>query len=228
MDVAKIFRDWITERNYMDIPVYEDSLDIYIHNEQREYRTLFLQEERVLAGKFSMVAQGAAWITTFTFNDATKIFTVALDKKKESTDAQFDEHFEIPGFINIMIEHATPDTGLPISLEPLDLNENVANKIAPIIIGEKTLNLPLVLMPVKENGEMIADPGFIADDLKGTAHIVTSLSAKDDEYLAKLTNGLYKRNGIVSVYLAGNKEPVVFSPEDMPSETFRHKLKTLF
>ena len=72
---------------------------------------------------------------------------------------------------------------------------------------------------------MIADPGFIADDLKGTAHIVTSLSAKDDEYLAKLTNGLYKRNGIVSVYLAGNKEPVVFSPEDMPSETFRHKIK---
>lgn len=83
MDVAGIFRDWITERNYMDIPVYEDSLDICIHNEQREYRTLFLQEERVLAGNFSMVAQGTAWITTFTFNDATKIFTVALDKKKE-------------------------------------------------------------------------------------------------------------------------------------------------
>lgn len=225
MDIAKMFRDWITERNYMDIPVYEDSLDICIHNRQREYRTLFLQEEKVLAGKFSMVGQGVEWITTFTFNDATKIFTVALDKKKESTDAQFDEHFEIPGFINIMIEHATPDTGLPISLEPLDLNENVANKIAPIITGEKTLNLPLVLMSVKENGEMIADPGFIADDLKGTAHIVTSLSAKNDEYLAKLTNGLYKRNGVVSVYLAGNKEPVVFSPEDMPSETFRHKIK---
>lgn len=81
-------------------------------------------------------------------------------------------------------------------------------------------------MSVKENGEMVADPGFIADDLKGTAYIVTSLSAKDDEYLAKLTNGLYKRNGIVSVYLAGNKKPVVFSPEDMPSEAFRHKIKS--
>lgn len=225
MDVARIFRGWITERNYMDIPVYEDSLDICIHNEQREYRTLFLQEERVLAGKFSMVAQGAAWITTFTFNDATKIFTVALDKKKGNTDAQFDEHFEIPSFINIMIEHAAPDAGLPISLEPLELNKSVANKVAPIVTGEKALSLPLVLMSVKENGEMTADPGFIADDLKGTAHIVTSLSAKDDEYLAKLTNGLYKRNGIASVYLAGNKKPVVFSPEDMPSEAFRHEIK---
>lgn len=225
MDVAKIFRDWITERNYMDIPVYEDSLDICIHNEQREYRTLFLQEERVLAGKFSMVAQGAAWITTFTFNDATKIFTVALDKKKGNTDAQFDEHFEIPSFINIMIEHATPDAGLPISLEPLELNKSVANKVAPIVAGEKALSLPLVLMSVKENGEMTADPGFIADDLKGTAHIVASLSTKDDEYLAKLTNGLYKRNGIVSVYFAGDKNPVVFSQEDMSSEAFRHKIK---
>ena len=227
MDVAKMFRDWITERNYIDVPVYEDSLDICIHNRQREYRTLFLQEEKVLAGKFSMAEQGVEWITTFTFNDATKIFTVALDKKKESTDAQFDGHFEIPSFINIMIEHAAPDTGLPISLEPLELNENVSNKVAPIITGEKTLNLPLVLMSVKENGEMVADPGFIADDLKGTAYIVTSLSAKDDEYLAKLTNGLYKRNGIVSVYLAGNKKPVVFSPEDMPPEAFRHKIKSI-
>ena len=84
MDIAKMFRDWITERNYMDIPVYEDSLDICIHNEQREYRTLFLQEEKVLAGKFSMVGQGVEWITTFTFNDATKIFTVALDRKKKA------------------------------------------------------------------------------------------------------------------------------------------------
>ena len=80
MDVAGIFRDWITERNYMDIPVYEDSLDICIHNEQREYRTLFLQEERVLAGKFSMVAQGAVWITTFTLNDATKIFDIVSNQ----------------------------------------------------------------------------------------------------------------------------------------------------
>lgn len=225
MDVAGIFRDWITERNYMDIPVYENSLDICIHNEQREYRTLFLQEERVLAGKFSMVAQGTAWITTFTFNDATKIFTVALDKKKGNTDAQFDEHFEIPSFINIMIEHAAPDAGLPISLEPLELNKSVANKVAQIITGEKALSLPLVLMSVKENGEMTADPGFIADDLKGTAHIVTSLSTKDDEYLAGLTNGLYKRNGIVSVYFAGDRNPVVFSQEDVSSEAFRHKIK---
>ena len=226
MDVAKTFRDWITEKNYMDIPVYENSLNICIHNKQREYRTLFLQEEKVLAGKFSMIEQEAEWITTFTFNDITKTFTVTLDKRKGDTGAQFDEHFEIPSFINIMIEHAAPDAGLPISLEPLELNKSVANKVAPIVTGEKALSLPLVLMSVKENGEMTADPGFIADDLKGTAHIVTSLSAKDDEYLAKLTNGLYKRNGIVSVYLAGNKKPVVFSPEDMPSEAFRHKIKS--
>lgn len=224
-DVAKTFRDWITEKNYMDIPVYENSLNICIHNKQREYRTLFLQEERVLAGKFSMIEQEAEWITTFTFNDITKTFTVALDKRKGDTGAQFDEHFEIPGFINIMIEHAAPDAGLPISFEPLELNEDIATKVAPVITGERTLNLPLVLMSVKENGEMTADPGFIADDLKGTAHIVTSLSAKDDEYLAKFTNGLYKRNGITSVYLAGNKKPVVFSPEDMPSEAFRREIK---
>ena len=82
MDVAKTFRDWITEKNYMDIPVYENSLNICIHNKQREYRTLFLQEEKVLAGKFSMIEQEAEWITTFTFNDITKTFTVALDKRK--------------------------------------------------------------------------------------------------------------------------------------------------
>lgn len=226
MDVAKTFRDWITEKNYMDIPVYENSLNICIHNKQREYRTLFLQKEKVLAGKFSMIEQEAEWITTFTFNDITKTFTVALDKRKGDTGAQFDEHFVIPDFVNIMIEYAaTPDVGLPISIEPLELNEDIATKVAPVITGERTLNLPLVLMSVKENGEMTADPGFIADDLKGTAHIVTSLSAKDDEYLAGLTNGLYKRNGIVSVYFAGDRNPVVFSPEDMPSEAFRHEIK---
>ena len=229
LDVVRAFRSWVIEREYIEIPEYEKSLDSSVNEGKNEYRTLFLQEEKILAGKLSTVNRGVEWTTTFTFNDKTKFLTVALDKKTENKSILFDTRFAIPRFVNVMIEYADKDSGLPVTTEPLELNKNTINVIAPIITGEVTASLPVILMSLKENGEIPADPGFIAKDLQGTAHIIVSLDLEDDIQLLDATKGQYKKNGIISIYFSGNKIPAIVLPDDMSSEAFRHKIRnTIF
>lgn len=225
VDVVNVFRSWIVERGYINIPKYENSLDIVANEGKNEYRTLFLQEKKILAGKFSTTNKGVEWTTTFTFNDETKFLTIALDKKKEDASVLLDTRFSIPRFATEIIKYANDDAGLPVTTEPLELNKDMIDKVAPIITGEKATNLPVILMSMKDNGEIPADPGFIANDLQGTAHIVVSLDTEDDMRLLDATRGRYKKNGIISIYFAGNKIPAIFSPDDMSSQAFRYKIR---
>lgn len=164
----------------------------------QEYRN-----ENIVAVRYEKAeSDGAVWDTDFVMNFNDMKMSIRLDRGFAADAKSIDSKFSSPFFIKLLIEkgYVNDDLDLPITGDPVIIEDNEIDKIANVINGKTEYKLPIVFVSKTYNGENPVDVNRLAYLLKGVAHVLVQKGGWQNSDLREKCLGNNEYHGAVGVY----------------------------
>ena len=152
---------------------------------------------------------GTVWDTDYVVNHREGKMSVRLERSYLEEALQVSPVFSTPHFITLLIEHGylKDDLDLPVSREPVILDENSLDKIVNVINGRKQYALPIVFVSKTYYDEDPLDTLLLASRLKGAAHVLVQKNVWSNNNLQRLSCGRNEYYGAVGIYYPNKQIP---------------------
>ncbi len=147
-------------------------------------------------------SDGTVWDTDYVLNFDERRLAVRLDRSYLETAFGFETAFSNPHFISLLIKNGylEPDYDLPVSDEPITVEDGQISKLAKVINGESKNKLPVVYVSKTHNDEDPVDVRQMAKRLKGIAHVLVQNNLKQNAKLRHLCDDKNEYFGAIGIY----------------------------
>lgn len=133
------------------------------------------KEQSIIAVRHQkIVSGGIIWNSDFIANFSERKLAVQLDRSYREDRQLMDQAFSTPHFITYLIQagYLRDDVRMPVSREPIFLDQDQTELIESIYKQEQKEHLPIVLVSPISTDEYPVDIYLLASRLKGIAHIL--------------------------------------------------------
>ena len=117
---------------------------------------------------------GSIWDTDYVMNFEDMKMSVRLDRSYTADALSFDPKFSTPHFITLLEQkgYLKADGDLPVTREPIFINEENVSLLCDVINGKNQYKLPVVFISRTFEDEEPVDVRRLAARLKGAAHVL--------------------------------------------------------
>ena len=161
------------------------------------------EEKNIIAVRYEKkTADGIIWDTDYVMNFEEQKLAIRLERSYTEDANLTDYQFSPPFFITILIEHDMfpMDGDLPISNQPVFINDGNVGLLAGVVKGESQYRLPVVFVSKNVNGNDPVDVRRMASRLKGLAHVLVQEDRGSNEKIRAACEGNNEYNGTIGVY----------------------------
>lgn len=183
--------EWDGERN---IRFGEEGLWLDIE----EYRN-----QNIIAVRYEKKEEdGAVWDTDFVMNFNLMKMSVRLDRSYTAEALEADSDFSTPHFITLLIErgYLKNDHQLPVQRSATLIGAENVKLVVDVINGNTHYNLPVVYITKTYNGENPVNVSFLANRLKGVAHILLEEENGLNQIIREQCKGNNEYYGAIGIY----------------------------
>lgn len=169
---------------------------------------------------------GELWTTDAALNENDHELQLRLAREKKSISAELDKRFHLPYLFKKLIKDhiAAMDLDLPITEEPIFLNDDNIHIIANLTNGEKKYALPVVYVSHPFNkDDYDLDIFEMSKDMAGSAHVIVEKETATSFKLRELTNGKNAYNGAIDVFYDNDSFRYLKWPE-LTANQYRYKI----
>lgn len=182
---------WNGERN---IRYGEDGLWLDIE----EYRN-----QNIIAVRYEKKeADGAIWDTDYVMNFSSMKMSVRLDRSYTAEALDADQKFSTPYFITLLIDrgYLKDDHQLPVQRSATVINAEKVGMLVDVINGKSRFDLPVVYVSKTYNDEDPVNVSYLANRLKGLAHVFLEEGKWLNHTIREQCNGNNEYYGAIGIY----------------------------
>ena len=145
---------------------------------------------------------GSIWDTDYVMNFEDMKMSVRLDRSYTADALSFDPKFSTPHFITLLEQkgYLKADGELPVTREPVFINEENVSLLSDVINGNTHYRLPAVFISRTFEGEEPVDVRRLAARLKGAAHVLVQENTDVGYTIRDLCNSNNEYNGAIGIY----------------------------
>lgn len=170
------------------------------------------QNQNIIAIRYEKTeSDGVVWDTDYVMNFNDMKLSIRLDRSYLEEALAVDPSFSTPHFITLLIEkgYLKSDGDLPISREPIIIEEDNIELLTNIINGKKRYRLPVVYVSKSYADEDPINVWKIAGRLKGVAHVLVEKHSWLNDKIRNLCESKNEYYGAIGIYY--------------PNQAIRHK-----
>ena len=145
---------------------------------------------------------GSIWDTDYVMNFNLMKMCIRLDRSYKEDALKMNPKFSTPHFITMLEQKRClqNDKDLPVTREPVYINESNISLIANIINGTSDYRLPIVFISKKFTGEDPVDVRLISSRLKGVAHVLVQETTELGYELRNQCSSQNEFDGAIGIY----------------------------
>lgn len=158
----------------------------------------------IVAFRISIVdSNDELWTTDIALNEKEHEIQLRLAREMKIISADYDHNFNIPYIFKKIIRDGLggKDLDLPVSDEPIFIDESNLDVVSNLINGKKSYSLPVIYVshPFYET-DYVVDVNELAKDMAGSAHVLVEKSSETTKCLRELTESRNAYNGAVDIF----------------------------
>lgn len=187
----------------------------------------FDSDDAVVAFRVAIVDENdELWTTDVVLNEKKHELQLRLAREKSIVSAEYNQNFRIPYMFRKIIHDKLggQDFGLPVSDEPIFIDENNLHLIANLTNNSQIYSLPVIYVshPFTGDGYEL-DINELAKDMAGSAHVLVEKNSETSATLKSLTDSRNAYNGAIDVFYNDDSFRYLRWPE-ITSNQFRYKI----
>ncbi len=208
----RLFIEWITKSEHYPMTIIDYDVSSRDDFETAEDGVTFAirhyRDERVelSACRLSKRGADALWISDCVFlqEGGGKSLLIQLSCDSLLFSAQLPRVHK-PYIVRMFVEggYCRDDAGIPVTDEPLEADGDYFETCAAIMRGEYPNTMPVVYLSADYWDKTALNPGYMARQLSGVAHVFYEKSRATARRLREATGGVNAHSGYVGVYFPG-------------------------
>ncbi len=145
---------------------------------------------------------GSIWDTDYVMNFEDMKMSVRLDRSYTADALSFDPKFSTPHFITLLEQkgYLKADEDLPVTREPIFINEENVSLLCDVINGNNNYRLPVVFISRTFDNKEPVDVRRLAARLKGAAHVLVQEDTSVGYMIRDLCHSNNEYNGAIGIY----------------------------
>ena len=191
------------ERNIIPDLNWDGSFNTRFGNDDLWLAIEEYRPEKIVAVRYEKHEDdGSIWDTDYVMNFNTMKMCIRLDRSYNPDAIGISPKFSTPHFITLLEEkgYLAADDDLPVTREPIYINESNMDLLADVINQSKFYRLPVIYVSKLFSNDDPIDVKFLASRVKGVAHVLVLEDTQDSYELRDKCSSNNEFNGAVGIY----------------------------
>lgn len=159
--------------------------------------------EKIVAVRYEKHEEdGSIWDTDYVINFRSMKMCIRLDRSYNPDEIGISPKFSTPHFITLLEQkgYLASDDDLPVTREPIYINESNIDLLADVINQSKFYKVPVIYVSKLFSNEDPIDVKYLASRVKGVAHVLVLEDTQTSYGLRNRCSSKNEFNGGVGIY----------------------------